>query len=185
MMLWIGTPIPVEEVAVLVHLVLIRAQLTGARCVRFRILTANFPSSPTVHGSLASTVVTSIGAAGTTSTAALQARSIKAKLAPMVSPNKTVEGAAAQVVASLVAAFVLRPWLAATWPALWVIAAALLLGVVGQVGDLAESVVKRSLGAKDTGGLIPGHGGVLDRLDGLLFNVPAFYYLVTLGGATR
>jgi phosphatidate cytidylyltransferase len=107
------------------------------------------------------------------------------RLAPVISPQKTVEGAAAQVVASVVAAFVLHPWLAPAWSPGWVLAAGLLLGVLGQVGDLAESVVKRSLGAKDTGGLIPGHGGVLDRLDGLLFNLPVFYYLAALGGAGR
>jgi len=106
-------------------------------------------------------------------------------LAPRVSPKKTLEGAAAQVIASVVAALVLRPWLAAEWSVAWVSAAGLVLGVVGQVGDLAESVIKRSVGTKDTGGLIPGHGGVLDRLDGLLFNAPVFYYLVVLGGAGR
>jgi phosphatidate cytidylyltransferase len=51
-----------------------------------------------------------------------------------------------------------------------------LLGAVGQIGDLSESFLKRSAGAKDAGYIIPGHGGVLDRLDSLLFNVPALYY---------
>ncbi len=52
----------------------------------------------------------------------------------------------------------------------------LLLGIVGQAGDLAESLLKRSTGTKDTGRLIPGHGGLLDRLDSLLFNTPALFY---------
>lgn len=104
------------------------------------------------------------------------------KLAPLVSPNKTVEGAVAQIVASIAATLVLRLWLAPEWPVLLAVGAGLALGLVGQIGDLAESVIKRSLGTKDTGGLIPGHGGVLDRLDSLLFNVPTFYYLVVLGG---
>ena len=106
----------------------------------------------------------------------------RTKLAPVVSPNKTVEGAAGQVVAAVIAAIALRAWLVPEWT--WVAAAVagVVLGVVAQIGDLAESVIKRSLGTKDTGGLIPGHGGVLDRLDSVLFNVPALYYLVTLGG---
>ena len=101
-------------------------------------------------------------------------------LAPRVSPRKTVEGAAAQVVVSVLAAMLLRAWLVPYWSVLQASLAGLLLGVVGQVGDLAESVIKRSLNTKDTGGLIPGHGGVLDRLDSLLFNVPALVYYVTL-----
>jgi phosphatidate cytidylyltransferase len=104
------------------------------------------------------------------------------KLAPVISPRKTVEGAVAQVLASLLAALVLWRWLVGDWSVWLVLGAGLMLGVVGQVGDLAESVIKRTLGTKDTGGLIPGHGGVLDRLDSLLFNTPAFFYLVTLGG---
>ena len=56
------------------------------------------------------------------------------------------------------------------------VAAGTLLGITGQVGDLAESVIKRSAGTKESGRLIPGHGGVLDRIDSLLFNLPAFYY---------
>jgi phosphatidate cytidylyltransferase len=104
------------------------------------------------------------------------------KLAPVISPNKTVEGAVAQVVATVVAVVALRLWLAPEWSVAFALIVGVALGVIGQLGDLAESVIKRSLKTKDTGGLIPGHGGVLDRLDSLLFNVPAFYYLVTLGG---
>jgi phosphatidate cytidylyltransferase len=104
-------------------------------------------------------------------------------LAPMISPRKTVEGAVGQLAASIVAAAALGAWLLPQWPMSTAIVGGALLGVVGQVGDLAESVIKRSLGVKDTGGLIPGHGGVLDRLDGLLFNAPAlFYYASWVGG---
>jgi phosphatidate cytidylyltransferase len=52
----------------------------------------------------------------------------------------------------------------------------LVLGIVGQLGDLAESFLNRNAAAKDAGGIVPGHGGLLDRLDSLLFNVPALYY---------
>lgn len=108
------------------------------------------------------------------------------KLAPLISPRKTVEGAVAQLVVSVGAALALGAWLLPEWAEARTVAAGALLGVVGQLGDLGESVIKRSVGAKDTGALVPGHGGVLDRLDSLLFNVPVFFYYVTyLGGAPR
>jgi phosphatidate cytidylyltransferase len=58
------------------------------------------------------------------------------------------------------------------------------IGIVGQIGDLVESGMKRSAGAKDAGRIIPGHGGLLDRIDSLLFNVPAYYFLSTSAGCT-
>lgn len=104
-------------------------------------------------------------------------------LAPLISPKKTVEGAAAQLVMSVVAALLARAWF---FPALSLPGAILVgvvLGVVGQVGDLVESALKRSVGVKDTGSLIPGHGGMLDRIDSLLFNTPVlFYYAVHARG---
>jgi phosphatidate cytidylyltransferase len=106
----------------------------------------------------------------------------RVRLAPRVSPAKTVEGAVAQGLVSLAVGVAL-----ASWTGLGprhAPAAALLLGVAGQVGDLAESFLKRSAGTKDAGGLLPGHGGLLDRLDSLLFNVPALYYYVTLSGVS-
>jgi phosphatidate cytidylyltransferase len=98
-------------------------------------------------------------------------------LAPVVSPRKTVEGAVAQLLASIATGGLLAAWLLPTCGVGVGLAAGALLGIVGQFGDLAESVIKRSAGAKDTGALIPGHGGVLDRIDSLLFNFPAVYYL--------
>jgi len=103
------------------------------------------------------------------------------KLAPLISPGKTVEGAIAQVTVSVLAAVAAGTWLV---PSLTLGSAALIgatLGVVGQVGDLAESALKRSVGAKDAGRLIPGHGGILDRVDGLLFNTPVLFYYATCG----
>jgi len=100
----------------------------------------------------------------------------RTKLAPVLSPRKTVEGALAQVVVSIPAALAAQAWFfteLGPGQALW---AGLFLGVVGQLGDLVESALKRSVGTKDTGALIPGHGGLLDRLDSLLFNTPVLYY---------
>jgi len=97
-------------------------------------------------------------------------------LAPVISPRKTVEGSVAQAIVSTLTAWPLALWLLPTWSAGLAALAGLLLGVVGQIGDLVESAIKRSVSAKDASALIPGHGGVLDRLDGLLFNVPALYY---------
>jgi phosphatidate cytidylyltransferase len=102
-------------------------------------------------------------------------------LAPVISPRKTVEGAVAQVIASALGALVLGAWLLPEWGVPATLGAGAVLGLVGQVGDLAESVIKRSVGAKDSGTLIPGHGGLLDRVDGLLLNAPALYYYAVLG----
>jgi len=95
-------------------------------------------------------------------------------LAAKVSPKKTLEGAAAGFIASVVAgvigAFFLRePWLRVAG-----ISAA--TSIAGQVGDLAESALKRSAGVKDSSSILPGHGGILDRLDSLFFAAPVFYW---------
>jgi CDP-diglyceride synthetase len=98
-------------------------------------------------------------------------------LAPSVSPNKTWEGVigglVASVLASVVVVHLIHPWTLPKAAALGVVVA-----VVSPVGDLTESLVKRHLGLKDMSRLLPGHGGVLDRVDGLLFVLPATYYLV-------
>ena len=104
------------------------------------------------------------------------------KLASIISPRKTVEGAIAQVVASIGTGAALGAWLLPACGLILAVGAGALLGVIGQFGDLAESAIKRSVGTKDTGRLIPGHGGVLDRIDSLLFNFPAFYYFSLLAG---
>jgi phosphatidate cytidylyltransferase len=107
------------------------------------------------------------------------------KLAPVISPRKTIEGAVAQVAAAVLTAAALGAWLLPECGLGVAVAGGALLGVVGQVGDLAESVIKRSVGAKDTGGIIPGHGGVLDRIDSLLFNLPAAFYFFSLFAVCR
>lgn len=101
------------------------------------------------------------------------------KLRERVSPGKTVEGAVAAFVAT-VAASILLVWVVARefppFRPVDAVAIGVLVGVVAPVGDLVESAFKRDAGVKDASGLVPGHGGVLDRFDGVLFAVPAFYY---------
>lgn len=105
------------------------------------------------------------------------------KLAPVTSPRKTVEGAVAQLAVSPLAVLLAQAWFMPSLSGRDVVLVGLLLGVAGQVGDLVESALKRSVGTKDTGGIIPGHGGILDRLDGLLFNAPVLFYYVSCARA--
>lgn len=99
------------------------------------------------------------------------------KLAPTVSPGKTRSGSLAGVVGGLAMAplfaAVVFPRVGVAIPLWQLVAIAAVLGVIGQVGDLAESLFKREAGVKDSSHLIPGHGGVLDRLDSLYFVIPA------------
>ncbi|MBA2485527.1 MAG: phosphatidate cytidylyltransferase [Nitrospira sp.] len=101
-------------------------------------------------------------------------------LAPVISPKKTYEGLAGGLVLACLMALVARAWFLPTFSLVDCLMLGVILTMAGLVGDLAESAVKRSGGFKDSGALIPGHGGMLDRLDSLLFTGPAFYYYVTI-----
>lgn len=101
------------------------------------------------------------------------------RIAPRLSPGKTVEGTAAGVVAAAAAAFAAA--VAVGLPALTLLAIALLAGPVALAGDLFESSLKRGAGVKDSGTLLPGHGGVLDRIDSLLATAPLVLVAVLLG----
>lgn len=96
----------------------------------------------------------------------------KTKLAPRISPKKTLEGSAGGLAASVIGAMIMSFFLPGITP-LDAIALGVLAGAAGQAGDLLMSVLKRSSGVKDSGGILPGHGGILDRVDALAFTAPA------------
>jgi phosphatidate cytidylyltransferase len=102
-------------------------------------------------------------------------------IAPQISPNKTVEGLLAGMGGSVVIGFVLVGAIS-PWGHFSALALGVLVAVMAPLGDLCESLLKRDLGVKDLGGLLPGHGGVLDRFDAMLFALPAVYYLIKLLG---
>jgi phosphatidate cytidylyltransferase len=98
------------------------------------------------------------------------------KLLPEVSPGKTVEGTIGLVVGSVAGCIVFRQLFFPLLPMLHTVILGLAGSVAGQLGDLCESALKRTAGVKDSGTLLPGHGGILDRLDCLMFITPFVYY---------
>ncbi len=107
----------------------------------------------------------------------------KHAFAPLLSPKKTWEGAVAGFVGSLAVGVLVARWVNVPLPHLLGMAAA--GNVAGQVGDLLESAYKRSAGVKDSGSLLPGHGGVLDRIDALILAIPVVWYYWALVYAPR
>ena len=102
------------------------------------------------------------------------------KVTSRVSPHKSLEGYVAGLLSSLFTATALGGYLFPTWPTAHLVLTGVFLGLVGTVGDLFESMLKRGAGIKDSSTLLPGHGGVLDRIDSLLFALPAYYTLLVL-----
>lgn len=100
----------------------------------------------------------------------------KHKLAPAISPGKTVEGLIGGIVAAAGFAALSTWWFFPELPYKWSIPLAIVLAVVGVLGDLCESAMKRGSNTKDAASILPGHGGLLDRLDSLLFGAPILYY---------
>ena len=102
----------------------------------------------------------------------------KHPLAPHISPKKTWEGSIAGLIGSLAVAYAFSYWIKIPLPHL--LAMATFGNIAGQMGDLLESAYKRSAGVKDSGGLLPGHGGILDRIDALILCIPVIWYYLVL-----
>ena len=106
----------------------------------------------------------------------------KHRLYEKVSPKKSIEGLLGALAASAAMALLCRVWFIPQIGIGEAIAIALLLAVVGTIGDLVESLFKRAAGVKDSGDFIPGHGGILDRMDSMLFAAPVLYYYLRMRG---
>jgi phosphatidate cytidylyltransferase len=104
-------------------------------------------------------------------------------LAPDISPNKTVEGLAGGMVGAIIAAILIgvvsvKPWTSTTLA----LSLGIVVAIMAPLGDLTESMIKRDLGLKDMGTILPGHGGVLDRIDAMIFSIPAVFFLARWKG---
>ncbi|MBI5602081.1 MAG: phosphatidate cytidylyltransferase [Deltaproteobacteria bacterium] len=104
------------------------------------------------------------------------------KLAPLISPQKTIEGSLGGLTANILLAWIFQVTLFPQYPQLQIIGLGLLLGMVSQLGDLLESMFKRTVRVKDSGSLFPGHGGFLDRADSVLLPAPLVYFFVRFFG---
>ena len=103
-------------------------------------------------------------------------------LAPVLSPKKTIEGFLGGILFSIAGALLCHAWFISFISLSHSLILGGLLAICGTLGDLTESAIKRSVQVKDSGTLIPGHGGVLDRIDSLLLSAPAFYYYAVFTG---
>lgn len=104
----------------------------------------------------------------------------KTKLCPEISPNKTVEGAVASTIASVIAGVITGYYLLPAYSWFELAGVAFVMSALGQIGDLFESLIKRSFAVKDSGAFLPGHGGLLDRLDSLIFPLVFIAYYTRL-----
>lgn len=103
----------------------------------------------------------------------------KHPLMPSISPKKTVEGVIGGLLLAIAAALLAHWWFVPQLSWSDAVLLGVLLTIAGLIGDLFESMIKRRTGVKDSGGILPGHGGMLDRIDSLLFTAPTFYYYVS------
>lgn len=102
------------------------------------------------------------------------------KLSPAVSPNKTVEGAAWGLAGGIIIAIAFQQFFLIKGSIQEIVALSIFIGILGQLSDLFESLIKRGAGVKDSGSILPGHGGALDRIDSLIFPIPVLYYYLII-----
>ena len=102
------------------------------------------------------------------------------KLSPKISPGKTIEGTIGGIFLSVVAAYVFNIFFSSPLSWEWCVLYGIVIGVSAVFGDLVESTLKRGAGVKDSGGIVPGHGGILDRFDSFFFVFPVTYYMTVL-----
>lgn len=123
-------------------------------------------------------ILTAITAGSDTGAYWVGSRWGRRKLCPSISPNKTVEGAAGGIAGAVIAALSMFFLLDVQASVVMVFLLAVFLSIAGMVGDLLESIIKRGTGTKDSGTLLGGHGGILDRIDSLLLAAPFLYYIL-------
>lgn len=104
----------------------------------------------------------------------------KKKLIPRISPGKTVEGTVGGIVFSTVTGLIVNLVFKSPLEYHWALIFGFIIGIVALLGDLVESLIKRSVGVKDSGVILPGHGGILDRFDSLILAFPVSYYLIVI-----
>jgi phosphatidate cytidylyltransferase len=136
----------------------------------------------TAHGAAWLLLVLAATWAGDSAAYFVGSRFGRRRFSPVLSPNKTWAGAVGGLAGSLAGGLVALPLLQGVAPAWLVAAAGLAVGAAGQLGDLFESLWKRAKGIKDSGRLIPGHGGILDRIDSLLLGIPVGYHIARTWG---
>ncbi len=109
----------------------------------------------------------------------------KKKLYVEISPNKTIAGAVGSVLGGITGAVLMKATVVKSIVLSSALVIGIIIGTISVIGDLVESMFKRNAGVKDSGVLIPGHGGVLDKIDGALFTGPVFYWILIIMGVTR